>query len=116
MKQLDPMVFVAVFQEMLGGLFWPLVVFIVFGALAFIAVIIRDRGINSHWLVRAEFVALLGGFAGIGLMLWVTASSPGDLLGGPIDWLLAAGIWIAGATGAAIVSYVGMSLAHHARR
>lgn len=110
MKQLDPMVFVAVFQEMLGWLFWPLVGFILLGALALLAVLIRDGGIHSRRLIRAEVIGFFGGFIAVGLMLWVTASNPSDLLGGPIDWLLTIGIWVAGVIGATIATYVGLSL------
>lgn len=110
MKDLDPVVFAAVLQEMLGFLFWPLVIFIVAGALALLVVLVRDRRVNSRRLVRSEAIGLLGGFVAIGLMLWVTASTPGNLLGGPIDWLLTLAIWIAGAIGAAIAVYVVLGL------
>jgi hypothetical protein len=110
MKELDPMVFVIVFQEMLGPLFWPLVAFILMGALALVLVILSDRGIHSRRLIRAELIGLLGGFVAVGLMLWVTASKPADLLGGPIDWLLTIAIWVAGTIGAAMVAYVVLSL------
>jgi hypothetical protein len=110
MKQLDPMVLVVVFQEMLGPLFWPLIAFILLGALALLVVLIRDRGVHSRRLIRAELVGLIGGFAAVALMLWVTASSPGDLLGGPIDWLLTIAIWVAGVIGATMVAYVGLSV------
>lgn len=110
MKQLDPMVFVAVFQEMLGWLFWPLLGFILLGALALLVVLIRDGGIHSRRLIRAEVIGLFGGFIAVGLMLWVTASNPSDLLGGPIDWLLTIGIWVAGVIGATIATYVSLSL------
>lgn len=109
MKDLDPMVFVAVFQEMLGGLFWPLVAFIVLGALALFAVLVRDRGIDSRRLVRAELVGLVGGFFGIWLMLAITNSRLADI-GGPIDWVLTIAIWAAGAVGATIAGYVVLSL------
>lgn len=110
MKDLDPLVFVAVFQEMLGILFWPLVAFVVLGAVALLAVLIRDHGLESRRLVRAEALGILGGFAAIALMLWVTASNPRDLLGGPIDWLVTLAIWIAGAFGTTIFLYVMQSL------
>jgi hypothetical protein len=109
-KELDPLVFVAVLQEMLGGLFWPLVAFIVLGALALVLVLIRERGLDSIRLVRAELVGFFGGFVAIGLMLWVTASRPEDLLGGPIDWLLTVAIWAAGTVGSTIAVYVALSL------
>jgi len=110
MKDLDPIVFMAVFQEMLGFLFWPLVAFIVIGAVALLAVIIRDRRIHPQRLVLSELIGLAGGFVAIALMLWVTESEARDLLGGPIDWLLTVAIWIAGAIGATIAAYVGLSL------
>jgi hypothetical protein len=110
MKQLDPMVFIVVFQEMLGWMFWPLILFIVLGVLAFLVVIAMDGGIRIQQLLGAELIGLLGGFIGVGLMLWSTASSPEDLLGGPIDWLLTLSIWIAGAVGATMVAYIGLSL------
>lgn len=110
MKELDPAVFMVVFQEMLGVLFWPLAGFIVLGALALLAVIIRDRRIHPQRLLISELVGFFGGFLAIALMLWVTESAAQDLLGGPIDWLLTVAIWVAGAIGATIAAYVGLSL------
>lgn len=110
MKELDPLVFVAVFQEMLGLLFWPLVAFIVLGALALLVVIVRDRRVDSRRLILSEALGVIGGFVAVGLMLWVTESSLGDLLGGPIDWLLTVAIWVAGAIGATITIYVALGL------
>jgi hypothetical protein len=110
MKELDLSVFVAVFHEMLGVLFWPAIALAVLGAVVFLAVIIRDRGINPRRLILAELLGFVGGFVGIWLMLLITSSKITDL-GGPIDWLLTALIWIAGAIGAAIVAYILMALA-----
>jgi len=109
MKELDPLVFVAVLQEMLGLLFWPLAVFIVVGAAALIAVLVTERGLKSRRLVQAEVAGVFGGFLAIGLMLYVTASRPGDILGGPIDWLLTLAIWSAGAIGMTMATYVLLS-------
>ena len=115
MKELDPLVFVAVFQEMLGWLFWPLVAFIVLGALLIAVVIVHDRGVKARRLVLAELVGIAGGFAAIWLMLAVTNSQLGDL-GGPIDWLLAAGIWLAGAIGATVAGYIVLAVVAGPRR
>lgn len=116
MKDFDPLVFVAVFQEILGWLFWPLVVFVILGALALAAVVIRDRGVDSRRLLLAELVGFFGGFAGIWFMLAVTGSHLGDI-GGPIDWVLAIAIWAAAAIGATIATYVGLALTNvRARR
>lgn len=110
MKDLDPMVFVAVFQEMLGGLFWPLAAFILVGALALLAILIRDRRVDSRRLVLSEAFGIFGGFLAVGIMMWVTESSLVDLLGGPIDWLLTVAIWVAGAIGTTIALYVALGL------
>lgn len=109
MKQLDPMVFVSIFQEMLAGFFWPLIGFVLLGALALLAVLIRDRRLHSRRLVVSQAIGVLGGFVAIGLMLWFTNSHLADLLGGPIDWLVTIGIWVAGAIGGAIAAYVALS-------
>jgi peptidoglycan biosynthesis protein MviN/MurJ (putative lipid II flippase) len=109
MKQLDPMVFVAVFQAMLGPFFWILTVLILLGALALIWVLRRDGGIHSRRLLRAEIFGLAGGVAAVALMLWMTNSTPVDLLGGPIDWLLTIAIWFGGFIAATIASYVVIS-------
>jgi hypothetical protein len=116
MKNLDPMVFVSVFQELLGLLFWPLVAFIVLGGLAVIVVIIREGGLRSARLVRAELVGLAGGFIAIAFMLWITNSRLADVLGGPVDWLLTIAIWVAGAIGATLVAYVGFAVLRMRRR
>jgi hypothetical protein len=115
MKELDFAVFLAVFQEMLGWGFWPLVAFIVLGAVALVVVVAGDRGIESRRFVRAELVGLVGGFVGIWFALAITGSRLADI-GGPIDWVLMIAIWVAGAVGATIVAYVAMGLVARYRR
>ncbi len=110
MKELDPLVFLSVFQEMLGWMFWPVVAGIVLIGLAFLVLLIRDRGLESRRFVRAQLIGLAGGFLAIAFMLWTTQSRLSHILGGPIDWLLAVGIWAAGAVGAAMFAYVAMGL------
>lgn len=115
MKDVDLFVLIAVFQEMLGWLFWPLVAFIVVGAVAFAAVVVRDRGLNARRLVFAELVGVAGGFFGVWLMLAVTSSQLNDM-GGPVDWLLAAAIWLAGAVGATVLAYIALAVREGAKR
>jgi hypothetical protein len=115
MKELDPLIFVAVFQEMLGWLFWPLIALVLLGALAFLAVVIRDRGILARRFVVAELLGVAGGFAGIWFMLWITNSRLSDI-GGPADWVLVALIWCAAAVGTTIASYIGLALLGGRRR
>lgn len=109
MKTLDLSVFISVLSEMLGPLLWILVAVAALGTAALVAVLIRDRGVSSARLVRSELCGLVGGFAAVGFMQAVTHSGLGDI-GGPIDWILVALIWLAGAIGATILCYALLGL------
>lgn len=63
MKELDIFVFIAVFQQMLGPLFWILLLLAVVVVAAFAAVMVRVRGISPRRLVRAELSGIVGGIA-----------------------------------------------------
>jgi hypothetical protein len=105
MKELEIGVFVSVFVEMLGPvLFWLLVLAILVVTAAFVWVLIRDRGLDSRRLVRAQVVGLVGGLAAILFMQWITNSGFRDI-GGPVDLLLVVLIFVLGAIGAAILAY-----------
>jgi Trk-type K+ transport system membrane component len=60
-KELDPLVFVAVFQEMLGPMLWLMLGLAVLGVTAFVALLAREKGIVARRLVRAELIGLFGG-------------------------------------------------------
>ncbi|MGE4372123.1 MAG: DUF5368 domain-containing protein [Xanthobacter sp.] len=109
MQNYDPSVFIAVLQEILGGFFWPLVVFVIVGALAFFYVLIRDRGLVSARFVWSELVGLLGGVFAIWFTFAITSSSFADI-GGPIDWVLLMVLFVLGAIGGTIVTYVILGL------
>lgn len=105
MKELEIGVFVSVFVEMLGPvLFWLLVLAILVVTAAFVWVLVRDRGLDSKRLVRAQVVGLVGGLAAILFMQWITNSGFRDI-GGPVDLLLVALIFVLGAIGGAILAY-----------
>lgn len=104
MKDLDPQVFVAVFQEMLGPLLWVLVGVAVLATLAFVLVCLRDRGIRPRRLVWAELGGVAGGLGAVLFMHAVTNSGFRDM-GGPIDWLLTLGIFAAGLVGTTLGVY-----------
>jgi hypothetical protein len=109
MKDLDLFVFVAVFQEMLGPFLW---IGLGAGALlliAFAGVLLRERGVGAARLVWSELVGLVGGVVAILVMQAVTHSGFADI-GGPIDWVLVAAIWIAGFIIATMAAYVGFAL------
>jgi hypothetical protein len=105
MKELEIGVFVSVFIEMLGPvLFWLMVAAMLAVTAAFFWVLVRDRGLDSARLVRAQVVGLLGGAAAILFMHWITNSGFRDI-GGPVDLMLVALIFVLGAIGAAILAY-----------
>jgi membrane associated rhomboid family serine protease len=105
MQELDILVFVSVFVEMLGPLlFWLLVLAIAVVTAGFVWVLIRDRGLEARRLVRAQVVGALGGVAAVLFMQWITNSGFRDI-GGPVDLLLVALIFVLGAIGAAIFAY-----------
>lgn len=104
MKAVDPMMFVAVFQEMLGPLLWVLVALAVFGVGAFIVVLVKERGIVSRRLVRAELIGLVGGALSLVLMAKVSSSGFTDA-GGPADWFLIALVFGVGLAGTTILVY-----------
>lgn len=109
MKDLDPAVFVAVLQEILGGFFWPLVAFVVLGAIAFLYVLARDRTLVSARFVWSELVGLAGGVFAIWFTFAITNSDFADI-GGPIDWVLLIVLFVLGAIGGTIASYVVLGL------
>lgn len=109
MKDLDPLVFFYVFQEMLGPLLWLLPLLALLGIAGFVYVLMRDGGLVSRRLVISEVVGFFGGFAALALMAWVTLSGFSDA-GGPVDWLLVGVIWGVGVVGGAVLSYAALGL------
>lgn len=104
MKELDPMIFLVVFQEMLGPLLWLLLLLAVGGMAAFILLLLREKQIVSPRLVRAELIGLVGG--GLSLILMAKVSSSGFTdAGGPADWFLIALVFGIGLAGTTILSY-----------
>jgi hypothetical protein len=104
MKEFDPYVLLAVFQEMMGPLVWLLPLLALSGLAAFAAVALREGGLISQRLVRSEIIGLIGGFAALALMASVTVSGFSDA-GGPVDWLLVGVIWGVGLMGTTVLAY-----------
>ena len=115
MKELDPAILFAVFQEMLGTLLWPLLLVAVLGTLAFAALLLKERGIHARRLVRAQAFGLVGGVLALVLMAGVSSSGFTDA-GGPADWFLIALVFGLGAAGATIVGYTACGWACRGRR
>jgi len=104
MQNFDPAMFVAVLYEMLGPLLWVIVVAGIVATLAFLWLLVRDRGLVSRRFVVSELVGVAGGFGAVVFMQLITHSGLADV-GGPVDWLLVALIWLIGAVGTTVVVY-----------
>ena len=113
MKDLDPLVFYAVFVEMMGPvLFWLLVLTAVAGIALFIWIVVREKGLSSRRLIRSEILGLFGGIGALVLMARVTVSGFTDA-GGPVDWLLVGLIWGMGLAGTTVLSYALLGLSEY---
>lgn len=104
MQSLDPVVFLAVFQEMLGFLLWVLLAVIIIGTAAFIFLLLKEKTIVTRRLVISQLIGLFGGVLALILMVVVSSSGFTDA-GGPIDWLLIGVIYGLGFIGTTIICY-----------
>lgn len=104
MKELDPLIFLAVFQEMLGPLLWPLIAAVVIGTVAFVCLLVRERRIVARRLMWSEAVGLFGGIMSLVIMARVSASGYSDAAG-PADWILIALVFVLGAIGTSVIAY-----------
>jgi hypothetical protein len=104
MKDLDPMVFLAVFQEMLSPVMWLLMIVAIAGFAMFTMVLVREKRLDSSRLVRSELAGLLGGALALVFTAYVTHSGFTDA-GGPIDWLLVGVIFGVGLVGTTLIVY-----------
>ncbi|MBS3997494.1 MAG: DUF5368 domain-containing protein [Hydrogenophaga sp.] len=107
MKDLDPLVFLSVFQEMLGFWLWVMIAAGLIAAVAFVALVVRERGIVSRRLVWAELVGLLGGVVALVIMAGVSSSGFTDA-GGPADWFLIALVYGVGLVASALLVYTAL--------
>jgi hypothetical protein len=113
MKELDIGTFIAVFHEMLGPWLYVAAAAAAVATLAFLWVLVRDRGLVSGRLVWSEVLGVGGGVAAVLIMHAVTSSGFRDI-GGPIDWVLTALIFLAGAAGTTVGVYALMGLLRRA--
>lgn len=110
MKELSFSTFLAVFEEMFGReVFWGLVAAAVLVTLVFLAMVLRERRLESRRFLRAELAAPLGAVLAVAFVFWFTNSGPGNI-GGPIDWVIVAAIALAGGGGLVMASYVLLGL------
>jgi len=107
MKELDPLVFLSVFQEMLGFWLWFLLLAGALCAVAFLALVVRERQLVSRRLIHAELLGLVGGAVALGFMAKVSSSGFTDA-GGPADWFLIALVYGAGLIATIVLAYTAM--------
>lgn len=110
MKDLTFETLLAVFEEIFGpALFWTMVVVAALITVAFIYVLIRDRGVEGRALVRAELWAPVGAVLAILFVQYMTSSGFSDI-GGPVDIFVLALTGLAGAGGLTLLAYVAQAL------
>ncbi|MCK9509461.1 MAG: DUF5368 domain-containing protein [Pigmentiphaga sp.] len=107
MQNADPMMFLAVFQEMLGLWLWGFAALIVVGLAAFVALLARERRVVSRRLVHAELLGLLGGVIALAIMAKVSSSGFTDA-GGPADWFLIACVYGVGLVATTLIAYTAL--------
>jgi len=86
-------------QELLGGLFWPLVTLFVVLALIVLAGLVRGRG--RAWRLAALIGVVVAIAAGL-LAPWITKSSLAEVTQ-PTDWMALAGIMLGTGLGSALL-------------
>jgi hypothetical protein len=110
MEKLTLDTMLAVFEEMFGPwLFWLLVAVAGLITVAYLYVLIRDRGMGMRRFLLAQLSMPVGAVLAVAFVLWVTKSHMGDI-GGPIDWIVMLGVAALGAGGFSILVYVAQSL------
>jgi hypothetical protein len=103
-QDVEPGMFLAVLYEMLGPMPWAIVVGGIVATLAFLGLLIRDRGLVSRRFVVSELVGVVGGFGAVLFMQLITHSGLADVAG-PLDRLLMVSIWLIGAIGTTVIVY-----------
>lgn len=115
MQEMDPLVFLAVFQEMLGPLLWVLLLISGLGTAAFVVLLLRQRRIVARTFMWSQLVGFFGGLLALALMARVSSSGFTDAAG-PADWFLIALVFVLGAIGSAIVVYTAVGWIGYRRR
>ena len=108
MNELDPIILFYVFQEMLGTpLLVALLTIIVVGTLAFVSLLVREKGVIATRMVRSQILGVLGGVLALVLMARVSSSGFTDA-GGPADWFLIALVFGCGLIGTTAITYAAL--------
>jgi hypothetical protein len=104
MREFTPDILLALSQHLLGWLFWPVCAFAVLCLLNLIWLIASDGRIARGEFLFSIVAGVAGGIAAVGFMLALTRSTLSDMTGF-VDWVLLAGIWLAGMFGTTATVY-----------
>lgn len=105
MKEFNLETFIALFEEMLGMFMWPLLFIVLFVIFAFFTLLIYDRQIILRRVGISLVLGLLGGFVGLGVLLYLSVSNVSYMAGGPLDWLMVVSIYLGGAIVSTVMIY-----------
>ncbi|MFN3616229.1 MAG: DUF5368 family protein [Rubrimonas sp.] len=113
MKEMTLGMVIAVLEEMFGrGLFWALLAGGVLVALAFLFVMIRDRGAGGRGRSALTWLAMIAGGAGAAVFVFTISNSGLRHIGGPLDVFALLAIFAAGAAAAGAVAHTAQALLH----
>lgn len=104
MNQLEFSMVWAVMQELFGGLFYPLLIVVVLLAVAFVALIAKEKKVVCKRYAWAKKVGFIGGFIALILIFAISQSGLGDL-GGPIDIIVFVATYIGGFFATSVIVY-----------
>ena len=109
MKELDPFIFLAVFQEMLGVWLWVGLVFALSVLVGVVRLIRIERRFHARRFLLSEFIGLAGGGLALVVMALVSSSGFTDAAG-PADWILIVMVYAAGMVSTTITVYTMLGL------
>ncbi len=109
MDQLSFNTLIAVLEEMFGqAVFWAMAAVAVLVLIAFVYVLIR-RPVSSRAVLLCEIIGVVAGVGGVYFVFAVTGSAVVDV-GGPIDVIMVALIWLVSAIGAGMLAFTLLGL------
>lgn len=109
MKELDPFIFLAVFQEMLGVWLWVGLVFALSVLVGVVRLIRIERRFHARRFLVSELIGLVGGGLALVVMALVSSSGFTDAAG-PADWILIVMVYVAGMVGTTVTVYTMLGL------
>lgn len=104
MKEISLSALLAISQQLLGWMFWPVIGLGVLCLLNLLWILISDRRIAINEFMFSMLLGILGGFGAIWFVLDLTSSTVNDL-SETVDWATAGAIWLGTMLAGTIVAY-----------